>query len=339
MKRQRIIVLVTVVLLVLGLWALLRCSSSQLSSGSKGADGYSSLGSGASFDSWQSGAPAGDKEKAIGEVVRAYQTPITFNGCVIDQFGTPVVGAIVTFAPIDSLVSNKTSYTGRSDENGMFSITNIMGIALSVGVRKEGYHLIDGKSSATFAYGIGADSYRKTPPTKDSPAVFVLHKMGKAEPIVHVGTRSYKVSKDGQPFEVSLGRGTKVPAGQGDIRFQRWANDKLKDPHGHFDWRLRISVPGGGLVERTGQFDFEAPEDGYEEVVEIDMPTSLGDEWSYTVNKNYFAKLGSGRYARLEVMIQAGHNTTPLVVTAYLNPKLGSRNLEYDPELKAVPVP
>ncbi len=30
-----------------------------------------------------------------------------------------------------------------------------------------------------------------------------------------------------------------------------------------FDWRYTINIPGGGIIERLGQFDFEAPVDGY----------------------------------------------------------------------------
>jgi hypothetical protein len=328
MTRRKTTLLLASLLLAAGLWWLLRAPQWEPAAqivAEQAASMSPAAGPSSPTDEARTNA-------AIEKVVQAYQTPIAFYGRVVDQTGESVSGASVTYAPIYNLLSNTVSYTGTSDATGYFFIENLKGIALSVGVRKEGYYFIDDQSNATFAYGTGTDAYRKAPPTKENPAIFVLHKMGTMAPLVSSGTRSYKVTKNGQPLEVNLETGTEVPAGQGDIRFERWANDQEKNPRGHFDWRFRITVPGGGLAERNGQFDFEAPADGYKERAEIDMPASLGDEWNYTANKSYFVKLRDGRYARFDAMIQAGHNTTPLVVESFLNSKPGSRNLEYDPK-------
>ena len=178
---------------------------------------------------------------------------------------------------------------------------------------------------------MGPDSYRRPAPTKDNPAIFVLHKRGKPASLIYVGTRYYKVSKDGQPLEVKLETGGQVPVGQGDIRFERWANDHEKNQRGQFDWRFRITVPGGGVVEREGQFNFQAPQDGYEKDVEINMPVSPGGNWSNTVNKSYFIKMRDGRYARFSATILAANDNPAFKLDAFVNPTPGDRNLEFDP--------
>jgi hypothetical protein len=47
--------------------------------------------------------------------------------------------------------------------------------------------------------------------------------------------------------------------------------------------------------------------------------------------KEYFAKLPDGRYARFSIKFYAG-NRNFIVFESYLNPKSGSRNLEFDPQ-------
>ena len=57
-----------------------------------------------------------------------------------------------------------------------------------------------------------------------------------------------------------------------------WTADQAKDAKQHYEWRCRISVPKGGLVERKDQFDFEAPVDGYKPSDEIVM-LQAAEKW------------------------------------------------------------
>lgn len=337
MTRRRVILLLAIVLLVLGLWWFLRSPQQDGGPQAVAQLAGSTSPTNALADSSQR-AETELRQKAVALIEKVFDTPIAFYGRVVDQNGDPVPDAEVGYTAADAFNASGSQYTGKSDAAGYFYIAGIKGGGLLVGVGKEGYYPIVGKSSQNFGYGMGADSTRRPPPTKDNPAIFVLHKMGKAEPLIYVGKRRYKPSKDGQPLDVNLETGKVVLSGQGDIRFERWANDQAKNQRGHFDWRLRITVPGGGLVERKGEFDFEAPEGGYKESVEINMPATLGDQWSYTVNTSYFVRLRDGRYARFDAMVQAGHDSSALVVDAFLNPTPGSRNLEHDPA-KAVKLP
>lgn len=344
MKRNRIIVVVCLLAAVAALvWWLLKSSPMPVSLRASKSFVLSTSAKPAAAQASRvlpaPQLPIEEHHKVVVEKIqRVLATPITFYGKVIDQSGDPVPDAIVGYSALDKFMEPGTGYTGTSDKNGTFNISGIKGARLGVTVRKKGYYFIDGKSHAAFAYGTGADGYFKSPPTRDNPAIFVLHKMGETEPLISAGARDYKVSKDGQPLEVNLGTGKQVPTGQGDIRFERWASDQAKNEKGRFDWRFRITVPDGGIIERKNRFAFEAPQEGYHSAIEINMPASLGDKWSYTVEKSYFIKARGGHYARFNATIEAGHDNTPLTVDSIVNPKPGSRNLEFDPA-KAIKSP
>lgn len=268
-------------------------------------------------------SPAAGREAAVAAIVASLATPITFYGKVIDQNGEPIADARVGYSALDKFMKPGTSFSGQSDRDGRFSIAGIQGARLSVNVRKEGYYFIDGKSHAAFAYGTGPDGHFRPPPTADAPAVFVLHKMGPTEPLVVVGSRQIDVPRTGQALKVDLATGR---TGDGQLEIRSWIGDTNQP---QFTWRYRLSVPGGGLVERAGPFAFEAPTDGYRETVELCMDATA-ERWSSDVLRGYFARLADGRYARFSVNFYPGDRNF-VVFESYLNPTPGSRNLEFDP--------
>jgi hypothetical protein len=87
---------------------------------------------------------------------------------------------------------------------------------------------------------------------------------------------------------------------------------------------------GGTLVERKGEFDFEAPLDGYIQFDEIVMPRTA-ERWHPDGAREYFITLADGRYARIQFKIIAGGDHF-FLLESYLNPTAGSRNLEWDPK-------
>jgi hypothetical protein len=149
--------------------------------------------------------------------------------------------------------------------------------------------------------------------------------MGKPASLIRL-EQSSRIPKDGTPVMLDLMTGRSFPSG--NFRIQVWT----EAPEGgrKFNWRCQITVPGGGLIERKGQFDFKAPEDGYTEIVEIEMPAT-SEEWSSQEQREFFVKLPDGRYARVNLTMIAGGNHY-FLLESYLNPALGDRNLEFDPE-------
>jgi hypothetical protein len=273
---------------------------------------------------------AAPRKEVVEKIHHALATPITFYGRVIDQYGDPVPGATVNYSALDKFDAPGSQYQGKSDANGDFAITDIGGAALNVGVQKVGYYMIDGKSANAFAYGVGSDSARREPPSKENPAIFVLQRMGIAEPLIPLSTGGVRVPKNGTPVNIDLATGQRAAAGANGVRIEVWTQDQRANAEGHYDWRCRVSVPGGGLLELKEQFHFEAPEIGYQDYDEIVM-RSTDPSWRKRFKRNYFAQLPSGNYARFQFEFTSGGDHF-FMMESYLNPSPGRRNLEFDPQ-------
>ena len=334
MKRRRITFVIAVALLALGLFCLLRVPSQK----SNGDSAPVPVTTPASAQPQSSPiAEAKRFKEASALVERIFSAPIEFYGRVIDQNGDPVPYANVGYTAADKFNASGSNYTGQSDEKGNFNIKGIKGAGLAVTVRKEGYYLIHNPgdrslptSTATFAFGMGPDSYRRPAPSKDKPAVFVLHKMGKPEALIFLSSRQFDVPKTGASLSIDLATGR---SGGKDLTLESWTGSKTLN---HFDWSYRLSVSDGGLLERKGEFDFEAPADGYHPQIEVKMPATA-QQWSSRLSKQFFAKLPGNRYARFTIRFYPGVKDDDadrnfVVLESYINPTPGDRNLEFDPE-------
>ena len=85
--------------------------------------------------------------------------------------------------------------------------------------------------------------------------------------------------------------------GQGSLQVASWIGDSKQR---RFDWRYLLSVAGGSLVERKGQFDFQAPVDGYQPAIEVNM-AATAEQWTSRLTRQYFARLADGRHARFSI--------------------------------------
>lgn len=268
-----------------------------------------------------------EDKMTIGKIVEVFSAPIDFWGKVIDQHGDPVPKAAIHYSFANRYFKDGTKRTGIADDQGSFSLKDGRGAGVYVSVYKERYYGTP-RSAGSFGYGMPVGG---KPPSKDNPAIFVLHKMGETEPMIKsVGT--VRVPRDGTPTEISLRkeRPVAVGSGQSDLRVEVWTDDANKDEHRRYDWRCRVTVSGGELVERTGQFDFVAPADGYSSRFEYTMPRS-GSRWTNNLKKDFFLKLSDGCFARVSFELAAGGDHF-VYLESVLNPKPGSRNLEFDPQ-------
>jgi hypothetical protein len=269
------------------------------------------------------------RQEVSEKVTTALNTPVKFYGRVVDQNGTPVPMARIGYGVLNKFNQSGSNYHNFADENGYFEMTEIRGAAVTVTASKEGYYYVPDKSSQSFAYGIGPDTYHKLPPTKENPVLFVLHKMGETENLIRIETGGIKVLKDGTPTILDLDSGKKVKTGVNTIRVEAWTYDQGVETNQPYDWRCRVSVPAGGLVEREKQFNFFAPETGYREFDEVMFDKSQ-EQWKKNFSKEYFIKFADGKYARMKFWFTSGGEHF-FEVESYLNPKTGSRNLEFDP--------
>jgi hypothetical protein len=274
-------------------------------------------------------------EAAEIEVYRkAFSAPIVFYGKVVDEKGNPVEGAAAELDAADKPWGNSSRYQRVTDAEGLFSIVGIQGARLAVFVSKPGYYPTT-ESRRGFAYGGVKSDDDGAVPTRGAPAIFVLRKMGESVPLVHLESKGVRIVGDGTPVEVDLATGTQNHGGSAAIRVEIWSDNPTYGAQGPYGWKARVSVPGGGLIERTGEFDFEAPADGYMPTFETSMAQNA-EHWRNGFERQFFAQLPDGRFARFIINLKTGGLFFTL--ESFLNPTPGNRNLEFDPQ-KAVASP
>jgi hypothetical protein len=273
-------------------------------------------------------------EKEMGDsraasLVAAYSTPIAFYGRVVDETGNPVSGAKIKFGTADNPLGDGSYHYQISDQAGRFELRGAQGLGVAVWVSKEGYYTMEGARGRNFVYGGSPGVHDPVNPTFENPAIFVLKKIGEAALLMHVPRKSIKVLKDGTPVEIDLSTGRTV-VGKGHLRVEVWTANQDINGLGRYAWRARVSVPGGGLIERLGEYAFEAPEAGYTPAFEASMEANA-QPWRDGFQKEFFVKLETGQFARVYLRLLTGGDHF-IVLESYLHPLPGSRNLEFDPE-------
>jgi hypothetical protein len=258
-----------------------------------------------------------------------------FYGRVVDQNGASVEDATVTYVNITDithLLHGAPKHYAVSEHSGRFSMPWPRGAVLLISAEKSGYDPIDHQSQATFAYSSkDYDRQRdRPPPTRENPGILVLRKKAPASPLYVLSTHT-RLPEDAAPVFFDLRSGRISSSGPGDLKFEFWMSPMQKQRQEHFPWRCRISAPGGGLRPRNDEIEQQAPADGYEPEITIDVPADA-PQWTSRVPGQYFVLTADGCYARAEITVFAGVNHGA-IISSYLNPATGSRNLEADEKI------
>jgi uncharacterized repeat protein (TIGR03803 family) len=259
-------------------------------------------------------------------LLNAIQGPIEFYGKVVDENGDVVPGAGVTFQWNDFLArGGNDGATTQSDSNGLFSLHGKQGFNMGVSVGKEGYYATH-DSQQSFEFGNMNASTRHVADSQ-RPVVFTLRKMGKGTELISTEfpqAMTYpQLRRDGTPIEIDLFNGGQAAPGTGQFKMEFWNDDTNRNAR-TFNWKLKLTVPGGGIVETTEEFPFQAPESGYQLPLMIEMPAT-NQNWRTDLRSKYYVHLPDGKYGRVEIYLIAYNGI--IRVHSVVNPS-GSRNLE-----------
>jgi len=249
-----------------------------------------------------------------------WKMPINFFGRVVDENEQPVPSAKVELSWTDLSQAGSSQAQTTTDAQGSFSLVNRTGRHLEVRVSKNGYYTPK-RQQMSFDYaGFWEANYHE--PDPHSPVLFHLRKKTQGEAL-RSGEFRPTIPPDGTPVRFDLLNGGRVSP-DGELEIAAVTNTEQYPPR-IFNWRATISVPGGGLIEHNSEFPFEAPEAGYQPIVEFDMPTNAPD-WKRLIEKSYFIKFGSPpRYGRIQVGLNGASQKASVLY--WVNPT-GSRNLE-----------
>jgi hypothetical protein len=142
-----------------------------------------------------------------------------------------------------------------------------------------------------------------------------------------IGTR---IPYDGRSVIFDLQAEREVRSG-GDIKVTLLRTPlQIKRGQDKYDWTATIEAVDGGVIVSTDEFMYRAPESGYESRLTISV-SAKDPKWSADKEVSFYLK-SRGTYARVQAkfMTDSEKPTTGFDVEAYINPKVGSRNLEYD---------
>jgi hypothetical protein len=260
-------------------------------------------------------------KKSLEEGKNEWRAPINFYGRVINESNSPVSAANIHFIWTDLSPTGNSEKLATSDENGFFTLLDATGKNLIVTVSKVGYYSYQ-PSGAAFNYSGENHNFVAD---QGNPIVFRLRKRGEGAALVHYD-KSFRLPRDGTPVLIDLATANVTTSGQNTLQVEGWTQDSQKKEGWKYDWKCRVSVPGGGLQIYDEQFPFLAPESNYIPEDVIDMPVTNGVPWSYIVHRNFYVHTADGKFGRMIfTMVAGGDNFCEL--NLYFNPT-GSRNLE-----------
>lgn len=254
-----------------------------------------------------------------------WRTPIVFFGKVVDESNHPIAGVHVSFGAntADEQLTKEVRNEGAttSDARGIFEISGITGRSFVLELSHPGYY-----SSSTNPPGYDyADELRTgngVPDTEDKAMLFYMHHKGNPVALIDRRGGLHKPA-DGTTMDFPL-RGKTQGEIIGQLQAQAWKGEPDPQNDNHYDWKVKITVPGGGVMASSNEFGFIAPESGYQQTLEIGMSKD-DPNWKPGVNEKLFFKLPN-YFARGQADIDLYHDFY-FVMHYFVNPD-GSPNLE-----------
>lgn len=231
---------------------------------------------------------------------------VVLYGRVLDQFGSPVVGASVSGV---IQVNNGTRVgTDRmstaTDANGLFSITGHTGKNLGISITKTGYVLAT--TTTSFVYSHLWPEAERHVPDQNNPVVFRMWKLQGAEPLVGID-QHYKLPYAKAPVCFDLLENRIVSDG-GDLRITVDRPDGIISQQHPQNWKIHLEIIGGGFILTSpaeSRVTYSAPQNGYQR--DGIFGNNNGPD---VVEHTLFVKSREGKvYAKLYLML--GVNKSP----------------------------
>lgn len=254
---------------------------------------------------------------------------IEFYGVVVNQSNRPLPGVTVEaqWVASDGSTPKRPLVT---DKDGRFSVSNVVGKCLEVMVWGErGKFWAFHSAHQSFEYNnIFESSYYTPDPAK--PVVFRLWQYSNPEPMYKANVMSKRFPADGKPIWIDAKTGKYVSSGQIGFSVSR-----VSATNWLAGYTITIHAADGGgvmLADKDDELMFEAPEKGYQPVVNIEQ--AAGDVYAGGKEFGVYLQTPEKKYAALKTdrFIQYNDGTARMNGLIYYNPS-GSRNLQFIDDL------
>lgn len=273
-----------------------------------------------------------EKPEAFKQSIEERNSPISFNGVVVDQAGSPVSGVKIHAVIRQWYVRNTGSFDiaahfvsveRETAADGRFEIHGEKGDGFGIELAPRGDYSISPKAPRAFGPSSGSPQ---------SPIIFTVWKRGTPAKLV-AHDQDTRIPYDGTPvtFDLITEQKSVGESAGGDLQIIL-KRTPLKIPFGYKDaveWHATINALEGGVALSDDEFMFLAPEGAYAPRIQIDMPADATN-WVNKYAISFCAKTrNGGLYSRvkLEFRVDSPKSETGLTITSAANPD-GSRNLQ-----------
>ncbi len=257
---------------------------------------------------------------------------IEFYGKVVDQNGTPIsdVGVFASVIYNSGLAAGVDKKQTKTDSDGLFAISGMVGRTLGIGLEKPGYEY--GGEQGPFQFTQLVTEAERYKPDAKTPVLFVMYKLQGAEPLIYFERKAFPLPMNGTPVRIDLVSGNEVTSGGDLMVILKQPSAQFGQQLLHYPWTAEIAADG--LLESSAKLMYLAPENGYASALSYG---ENGDEriQKNQITKSFYLRTADGRFARVRIDVTSRSNPefpSMMGLTWWLNQKQGSRNLEFDPE-------
>lgn len=258
--------------------------------------------------------------------IELWQSPIVYFGTVVDENESPIPGVQVSYsagAMNEAREEIRNTGTVTTDGRGVFKISGVNGVGLMIELSHPDYYSYPDNSTGFDKRSMPRSGYFSD--TEGKAEIFRMHRKGNPVPLIE-RRGGLHAPPDGSSVGFPFRGKTKTEIiGKGQI--EGWKGSPDPKHNGHYDWNIRITMPGGGILESTNHFGFIAPESGYQKSFEVTM-SKEDPNWQSHVKKRFFFKFPS-HFVRANVSVDIFHDLY-FSMQYFVNPD-GSTNLENDP--------
>ncbi|MGA3143811.1 MAG: hypothetical protein ABSF10_12445 [Verrucomicrobiota bacterium] len=283
----------------------------------------------------QANQTAASRTEFLKRELESKNVPVSFYGRVVDQEGNGIAGVKILMhvrqwhldTTVDRWGNKFPKFERVTDLSGNFSLEDTTGDSLSIeSVSKEGYRLSP-KAPNIFGYGSG-NVPAPFHPDPQNPVIIQMWKLG--EPANLISHRTlFGFEPDGRIYTLDLIADQKIASGNvnGDLRVQFQRQSILK-PKEKYPWALEISAVDGGLAETTDEFEYVAPENGYQPKISF-QTNSISPKAMPDITRDYYFTSRNGQvYGVVSMQFFSDYNgQSAILVNSRVNPN-GSRNLQ-----------
>jgi hypothetical protein len=273
----------------------------------------------------------------VRRIIEAGNVPINFWGRVSDQDGMPLSGVAVIYSySIDHGNDQGVAWINletrngeaSSDTAGSFAITDLKGHDLTVESLTKSDYAYKARFNHSYNFYGDAPSGRFVS-NVDKPIIFEMIRKDRLEPLVQ-SKGDFHVNGDGIPEHWNLWSGEADPSGEFAVIF-RADPGVSATPARVVNWSADLEIVGGGIAEAPWEEEIHrAPESGYSATVFY----SRVDQKQGVRHRSFYLRTVDGKYGRIQVRLSASDDgrTARCFISAEMNPRPGSRNLESSEE-------